>query len=156
MMRLLIQKKNSFATYLIVLLFDIVISLILSVRLRIKNLLDEFYEIDSGKNDVINKDKKQQKNFEKELLKVSDLKNVYIYTIIVFFAFLIMFFIYIINFCYSYKAENPDLFLSSLWSFLFYIAFPFLWNLIMAALRYLSLQNDRECLFNISKILIEI
>ena len=147
---------NSFATYLIVLLFDIVISLILSIRLRIKNLLDEFYEIDSGKNDVINKDKKQQKNFEKELLKVSDLKNVYIYTIIVFFAFLIMFFIYIINFCYSYKAENPDLFLSSLWSFLFYIAFPFLWNLIMAALRHLSLQNDRECLFNISKILIEI
>ena len=147
---------NSFATYLIVLVFDIVISLILSVRLRIKNLLDEFYEIDSGKNDVINKDKMQQKNFEKELLKVSDLKNIYIYTIIVFFAFFIMFFIYIINFCYSYKAENPDLFFSSLWSFLFYVSFPFLTNLIMSALRYLSLQKDSECVFNISKILIDI
>ena len=137
-------------------IFDIVISLILSVRLRIKNLLDEFYEIDSGKNDVINKDKMQQKNFEKELLKVSDLKNIYIYTIIVFFAFFIMFFIYIINFCYSYKAENPDLFFSSLWSFLFYVSFPFLTNLIMSSLRYLSLQKDSECIFNISKILIDI
>jgi hypothetical protein len=67
-----------------------------------------------------------------------------------------MFFIYIINFWYSYKAENPDLFLSSLWSFLFYVSFPFLTNLIMSALRYLSLQKDSECIFNISKILIDI
>ena len=148
---------NSFFTYLIVILFDIVISLLLSVRFRIKILLDEFYEIDSGKNSVVNKDKKEQKSFEKELLKVSDLKNFYIYIILVFFAFLIAFFIYIINFCYAYKAESPDLFFSSLWSFLFYIAFPFVTNLIPAALRYSSLkENCQEFVFNISKILIEI
>ena len=147
---------NIFATYFIVLIIDIVISLVLSVRFRIKNLLDEFYEIDSGKNDVINKDKIEQKNFEKELLKVSDLKNVYLYTVLVFFGLLIAFFIYIINFCYSYKAENPDLFLSSLFSFIFYILFPFITNFFIAASRYISLKENCECLFNFSKILIEI
>ena len=147
---------NIFATYFIVLIFDMVISLVLSVRFRIKNLLDEYYEIDSGKNDVVNKDKMQQKNFEKELLKVSDLKNTYLYTVIVFFAFLIAFFIYIINFCYSYKAENPDLFLSSLFSFIFYILFPFITNFLIASIRYISLKENCECLFNFSKILIEI
>ena len=150
------NTSNSFWTYLIVILFDIVLSLLLSVRFRIKNILDEFYEIDSGRNSVINEDKKQQKNFEKELLSVSDLKNIYIYTIVVFFAFLIAFFIYIINFCYAYKAENPDLFFSSLWSFLFYILFPFIMNFIIACLRFASLKEDCEFVYNISKNLIDI
>ena len=149
------NSSNSFWTYIIVLIFDVVLSLILSVRFRIKNLLDEFYEIDSGKNSVVNKNKKQEKNFEKELLNVSDLKNIFLFTTIIFFVFFIAFFIYIINFCHAYKAENPDLFFSSLWSFLFYISFPFITNFILSFLRHISLKEDCEFIFNISKILIE-
>ena len=148
--------SNSFYTYLIILVIDIVISLILSVRFRIKNLLDEFYEIDSGKEGgVMNKNKKEQKNFEKELLKVSDLKNIYLWATVVFYIFIIVFFIYIINFCSSYKGEIPDLFFASFWSFLFYIIFPFFMNLILAGLRRVALTEYCEMIFELSKILIE-
>ena len=147
---------NSFYTYLIILVLDIVISLVLSVRFRIKNLLDEFYEIDSGKEGgVMNKNKKEQRNFEKELLKVSDLKNIFLWTTVVFYIFIIMFFIYIINFCSSYKGEIPDLFFASFWTFLFYIIFPFFMNLILAGLRRIALTEYCETIFALTKILIE-
>ena len=152
--------KHSFSigfyTYLIVLIFDIIISLILSIRFRVKLLLDEFYEIDSGKNNVINKNKKEQKNFEKELLKASELKNIYLWTTFVFYIFFILFFIYIINFCYSYKGEIPELFFGSLFTFLFYCFIPFFSNLFLALLRRISLDEDCELTYNISKYIIEI
>ena len=147
---------NSLYTYLIVLVIDIVLSLILSVRIRIKNLLDEFYEIDSGKNGgVMNKNKKEQKNFEKELLRVSDLKNIYLWTTVVFYAFIMAFFIYIINFCYTYKGEIPDLFIASFWSFLFFIIIPFFTNLLLAGFRILALAEYCEIIFELTKNLIE-
>ena len=147
---------NSFYTYLIIFVIDIVLSLVLSVRFRIKNLLDEFYEIDSGKNGgVMNKNKKEQKNFEKELLKASDIKNIFLWTTVVLFVFIIAFFIYIINFCFSYKGEIPDLFFASFWSFLFYVIMPFFMNIFLAGFRILALDNSCEIIFELTKILIE-
>ena len=147
---------NSFYTYLIIFVIDIVLSLVLSVRFRIKNLLDEFYEIDSGENGgVMNKNKKEQKNFEKELLKASDIKNIFLWTTVVLFVFIIAFFIYIINFCFSYKGEIPDLFFASFWSFLFYVIMPFFMNIFLAGFRILALVNSCEIVFELTKILIE-
>ena len=147
---------NSFYTYLIIFVIDIVLSLVLSVRFRIKNLLDEFYEIDSGKNGgVMNKNKKEQKNFEKELLKASDIKNIFLWTTVVLFVFIIAFFIYIINFCFSYKGEIPDLFFASFWSFLFYVIMPFFMNIFLVGFRILALDNSCEIIFELTKILIE-
>ena len=147
---------NSFYAYLIILLIDIFLSLLLSIRFRIKMLLDEFYLIDSGKNNVINKNKKEQKNFAKELLKCSELKKIYLWIVVIFYVFLIAFFIYLINFCHTYKGEIPDLFFSSLWTFLFFIIFPFFTNIIITLLRLVSLKENCEFFFEFSKILIEI
>lgn len=147
---------NSFWTYIIIILFDILLTLLLSVRFRIKLLLDKYYNIDSGKNDVINKEKKEKANFEKELLNCSELKCFYIWTIVILLAFMIMFFVYLVNFCSTYKGEVPEIFFGSLWSFIFYIGFPFFTSILHAGIRIASLKSKIEVLYSISKILFEI
>ena len=147
---------NSFWTYIIIILFDILLTLLLSVRFRIKLLLDKYYNIDSGKNDVINKEKNEKANFEKELLNCSELKCFYIWTIVVLLAFMIMFFVYLVNFCSTYKGEVPEIFFGSLWSFIFYIGFPFFTSILHAGIRIASLKNKIGVLYSISKILFEI
>jgi len=137
-------------------IIDSFLNWLFSIRRRVKNLLDEYYEIESGRNSTISRYNKERKNFEKDLLQVSDLKTIYIWITIIFYVFMIIFFIYLVNFCSIYKGVVADLFLGGLWTFIIYIFMPFLSTLIIAGLRYLGLKVKILFFYNLSRILMEI
>ena len=147
---------NSLISYAIIMVIDIFLTWLFSIRRRIKNLLDEYYEIESGKKENINSSNKEEKNFEKELVEVSDLKCMYIFITGFFFAFMIAFFIYLVNFCYTYKGVVDDLFLAGLWTFIVYIIMPVISSFIISILRYLGLKCKIIFIYNFSRILMEI
>ena len=147
---------NSILSYIIIMIIDSFLNWLFSIRRRVKNLLDEYYEIDSGRNSTVSRYNKERKNFEKDLLHVSDLKTIYIWITIIFYIFMIIFFIYLVNFCSIYKGVVADLFLGALWTFIIYIFMPFLSTLIISGLRYLGLKVKILFFYNLSRILMEI
>ena len=147
---------NSIFAYLIIMVIDIFLTWLFSIRRRVKNLLDEYYEIDSGINSNVSRYQKERKNFEKELLEVSDLKKLYIWTTGIFFAFIIVFFIYLVNFCAIYKGAVDDLFISGLWTFIIYVLISIISTLIFTGLRYIGLKMKIKFIYNLSRILMEV
>ena len=147
---------NGIYAYIIIMVIDTFLTWLFSIRRRIKNLLDEYYDIESGKNASVSRYNRESKNFEKELLQVSDLKKIYIWITVFFYVFMIIFFIYIVNFCSTYKGVVEDLFLGGLWSFIFYFVIPFFSTLIITGLRYIGIKCKIECVYNLSRTLMEI
>ncbi len=141
--------------FIIIMIIDIFLNWLFSIRRRIKNLLDDYYEIESGKNSNVSRYNRERKNFEKELLEVSDLKCTYIVFTVFFYVFMIIFFIYLVNFCSTYKGVIPDLFLAGLWTFILYFLMPVLSTLIITGIRYLGLKVKIACFYELSRILME-
>ena len=147
---------NSIFTYLIIMVVDMFLTWLFSIRRRVKNLLDEYYEIDSGRNSNVSRYNKQSRNFEKDLLEVSDLKCTYIWITSIFYIFMIVFFIYLVNFCSTYKGVVADLFFAGLWTFIIYVLMPIFSSLFISILRFLGLKAKIHCIYNLSRILMEI
>ena len=147
---------NSLIAYVIIMVIDIFLTWLFSIRRRIKNLLDKYYEIDSGRNGRISRYNKERKNFEKDLYEVSDLKCMYIWITAIFFCFMIPFFIYLVNFCYTYKGVVDDLFFAGLWTFIIYILMPIISSIFISGLRYLGLKAKIHFIYNLSRVLMEI
>ena len=147
---------NSIFTYLIIMVVDMFLTWLFSIRRRVKNLLDEYYEIDSGRNSNVSRYNKQRRNFEKDLLEVSDLKCTYIWITSIFYIFMIVFFIYLVNFCSTYKGVVADLFFAGLWTFIIYVLMPIFSSLFISILRFLGLKAKIHCIYNLSRILMEI
>ena len=146
---------NGILAYIIIMVLDSFLNWLFSIRRRIKNLLDDYYEIESGKNSNVSRYNRERKNFEKELLEVSDLKCLYIVFTVFFYVFMIIFFIYLVNFCSTYKGVVNDLFLAGLWTFILYFLMPMLSTLIISGIRYLGLKAKIKCFYNLSRILME-
>ena len=147
---------NGILAYIIIMVIDIFLTWLFSIRRRIKSLLDEYYEIESGKNSTVSRYNRERKNFEKDLLQVSDLKNIYIWITGFFYVFMIIFFIYLVNFCFTYKGVVDDLFLGALWTFIIYFIMPFLSTFLISGLRYIGLKMKTGCIYDLSRILMEI
>ena len=147
--------KNAIIAYVIILLIDIFLTWLFSIRRRVKNLLDEHYEIDSGKANI-SRYNKERRNFEKELLEVSDLKNIYIWITGFFYVFMIIFFIYLVNFCSIYKGVVDDLFIAGLWTFIIFFFMPVISCIIITSLRYIGLKLKAKFAYDLSRILMEI
>ena len=135
---------------------DMFLTWLFSIRRRVKNLLDEYYEIDSGRNSNVSRYNKQRRNFEKDLLEVSDLKCTYIWITSIFYIFMVVFFIYLVNFCSTYKGVVADLFFAGLWTFIIYVLMPIFSSLFISILRFLGLKAKIHCIYNLSRILMEI
>lgn len=147
---------NSILAYIIIMVIDMFLTWLFSIRRRVKNLLDEYYEIDSGRNSNVSRYNKERRNFEKDLLEVSDLKCIYIWITSCFFIFMVVFFIYLVNFCSTYKGVVSDLFFAGLWTFIIYVLMPIFSSLFISALRFLGLKAKIHFIYNLSRILMEI
>ena len=147
---------NSILAYIIIMVVDIFLTWLFSIRRRVKNLLDEYYAIESDKNSNTSRYNRERKNFEKDLLEVSDLKNTYMAITAFFYVFVIIFFIYLVNFCGTYKGVVTDLFLGGLWTFIIYFLMPIVSTLFITGLRYMAKKMKIECIYNLSRILMEI
>ena len=146
---------NSLLAYIIIMIIDIFLTWLFSIRRRVKNLLDEYYEIEIGRANI-SRYNKERKNFEKELLEVSDLKKTYIWITGFFYVFIIIFFIYLVNFCSIYKGVVDDLFISGLWTFIIYFFMSVFSSLIITGLRYIGLKLKIKLAYDLSRILMEI
>jgi hypothetical protein len=99
---------------------------------------------------------KNSRNNERQIKEFfSCLKIKFILFFFISFLFLILFWYYIGCFCAVY--ENTQLFLikDTLISFGFSLMYPFIFYLIPAILRIISLRNkkkDRQCIYNFSKV----
>ena len=147
---------NSIFAYLIIMVVDMFLTWLFSIRRRVKNLLDEYYEVDSGRNSNVSRYNKQRRNFEKDLLEVSDLKCTYIWITSIFYVFMVVFFIYLVNFCSTYKGVVSDLFFGGLWTFIIYVLMPIFSSFFISILRFLGLKAKIHCIYNLSRILMEI
>ena len=146
---------NSLLAYIIIMIIDIFLTWLFSIRRRVKNLLDEYYEIEIGRANI-SRYNKERKNFEKELLEVSDLKKTYIWITGFFYVFIIIFFIYLVNFCSIYKGVVDDLFISGLWTFIIYFFMSVFSSLFITGLRYIGLKLKIKLAYDLSRILMEI
>jgi hypothetical protein len=147
---------NSIFAYIIIMVVDMFLTWLFSIRRRVKNLLDEYYEVDSGRNSNVSRYNKQRRNFEKDLLEVSDLKCTYIWITSIFYIFMVVFFIYLVNFCSTYKGVVADLFFAGLWTFIIYVLMPIFSTFFISILRFLGLKAKIHCIYNLSRILMEI
>ena len=152
--------KHSFIkgilTYIIIVVIDIFLTWLFSIRRRVKSLLDSYYEIESGKNSMVSRYNRERKNFEKDLLEVSDLKKVYIWITGFFYVFMIAFFIYLVNFCSSYKGVVDDLFLGALWTFIIYFLMSIFSSFIITTLKYIGIKIKVRWIYDTSRFLMEI
>ena len=142
--------------FIIILIIDIILTSVISLRRRIKNLLNKYFEIDSGKIKNISQHEKEKMSFEKDMVKITDTKCVNIWVTVLLNAFLVIFYIYVTNFCSVYKGVSSDLFFSGFITFLIYLIFPIFSTFIITIFRILSLKSKNECLYNMSKTLMEI
>ena len=147
---------NSILAYIIIMIIDIFLTWLFSIRRRIKNLLDEYYIIESDKYSNVSRYNRERKNFEKDLLEVSDIKNIYMAITGFFYIFIIIFFIYLVNFCGTYKGVVIDLFLGGLWTFIIYFLMPIVSTFIITGLRFIAIKMKIECVYNLSRITMEI
>ena len=147
---------NGLYAYLIVMVIDLFLTWLFSIRRRIKSLLDDFYEIESGRNTNVSRYNRERRNFEKELLEVSDLKNIYIWITAFNFVFIIIFFIYLVNFCSTYKGVVDDLFISFICTFIIYFLVPIISSAFITGLRFIGLNMKIKFFYDLSRSLMEI
>ena len=104
-------------------------------------------------DDLISSKNGQVTNEEiRELLRRPRIK--YIIVVSLNFAFMIMFYFYIVNFFAVYRGGIIDYLASATWTFIFMQVIPFIICLIFAIFRYVGIKKSNHKLYKIGQLLI--
>ena len=143
------KGKFDLETQISIIIYSSIISIILNTILKLLALSnDAIIEFKQDKS-IIDINKR-----EKDLIK--KLKIKFILYFILSFAFLLFFWYYISMFCVIYKNTQVHLLKDILISFLLSMLYPFGINLLPGLFRIPALskhKNNRECMYNFSKVL---